>query len=116
NGFPLDVNLQLTFLDSNFNILDSLIDPPKKLFASAIVDGNGRVTQRTLERTEIEFPEERMDNIREARKILMRASFETIGAQQDKRIKIYSDYFLGIDLAMQAGMVVKLGGGNKDEE
>ncbi len=116
NWFPIDVVLQLSFLDSNKVLLDSLLNPPKRILVSGDINADGRVITPAEEVTVAKFPEDRFKNIKDASKAIIRARFETKDAPVDQLVKIYSTYSLDVTLGVQAGLRIRLPGKNNEDE
>lgn len=103
NGFPLDVDIQVYFLDGNGTLLDSLLTSPnQQLLQAAPVDNNGRVTEANSSTIEEVFTKDRFTQLDiNARKILVRANLATLNNGTES-VRIYSDYTIGIRLGMIA--------------
>jgi len=98
NGIPLALDVQGYFLDDSGVVLDSLItDDSERLMGAAPVNGEGfpSAINRTI--TYIDFPADRFARIRQARKLVLLASFSTtndgqqsvkITAQQKSRLQL----------------------------
>jgi len=102
NGMPLDLGLQLYFVDSaqNWLTLDSLFAGPTNILQSGKVDVNGDVTESIPKDTTIELTKRQIDNLMDADKLLMKAYAETAeGGTRD--VKFYADYSLYFKLGMQ---------------
>ncbi len=107
NGFPLNANVQLYFVNSNFTVLDSLItDPNLTILPGAPVSGapDYRVTEPAHKMTDIILTSERIHLILDAKKMIVRAGLSTTNEQL---IKIYSDYSLQIQIGTIAGIKIK---------
>lgn len=64
NGFPVEAICQAYFVDSNYNVIDSLLHGPMDyLIAAAEIDGNGVVTNRTKKSTDIRMTQAQLDNL-----------------------------------------------------
>jgi len=105
NGFPVDVYTQVYFLNSNYEVLDSLAtNASESLLASASIDAGGRVTTPTTKTTEYELLEDRFDVLKqEAKYLKLKSSFSTINNGQES-VRIYSDYHMGIKIGVLAGI------------
>ena len=113
NGFPIDVNTQIYFLDEARVKIDSLINPAQTLIASAApVDGSGRVIAPTSTSSDNKL------NKLQWKQITQRCRYMSIvsnleSAPNGTDVKIFSDYTLGVKLAMRAKLNVDL---KKDSE
>lgn len=116
NGFPVEVDAQVYFLDANEMPIDSIFTERGhngKLFLldkAVDTDGNGKVDTYEAKKTERQFV---MDSARykflreKANKIRIFGRFRSDGAENNKSIKIYSYYRLklkvGVILNMELG-------------
>lgn len=101
NEFPVDVDVQLYFVDENFNVLDSLFENGETLVQSSVIDGNGEMTSATLSETDIVVTEEKLDHLINASKIILRSNLATgNGGTQDA--KFYTHYEMNISLGIIA--------------
>lgn len=107
NGLPIDVNIQLDFIDSlnPSNILESLLDLNSEVFLSAKVV-NEIVTQSTLKTTTIFVDRAKLDKIGRANKMIIKARLATadVGPSSGPAsplVKFYSDYALDLKLGVR---------------
>ncbi len=101
NGFPVDANTQIYFLDSTSVILDSLISPPEQIINAGLIDlATGIVNQPTLKTTDEYFSKARLKNIYNAKKIVIRGILNSYNVPT--LVKIYSDYILDVRLGVKA--------------
>lgn len=102
NGFPVDANIQLYFLDSLNNIKDSLINPPQTLILSAQTSGapNYIVTYPTEKMIDVLFPSQRVQNLLGVKKVIIKARLNTQDAP-NAIVKIYAYYRLKVRLSLQ---------------
>ncbi|MFH1320166.1 MAG: hypothetical protein ABII90_05865 [Bacteroidota bacterium] len=105
NGFPVDVIMQLYFMDSTLTILDSLIYEDDKQIMSSGVIGPApalKVIQSTHRLTTITVDDKsRIDDIAEASQMIFKAELTTPGAPHSN-VKFYADYDLEVKLAVRA--------------
>jgi hypothetical protein len=104
NGFPLNAYIQVYFADSDYQILDSLIDQPdKRILVGAPVGGppEYRVTDATHRTTDFNLSKDRIESILNAEKLMLRANLSTTNEQL---INIYDDYSIGIKIGVIAGI------------
>ncbi len=81
NGFPIAVDIQLIFTDSNYIPIDTLFKNTQgNLIPGASVDANGNVTQSTSRNTDTQVVRERWRKLKDSKKLLIRAVMETTGA------------------------------------
>jgi hypothetical protein len=90
NGFPLNSNVQMYFIDDQNNIIDSLFSTPH-LIPAASVDGDGKVISSNSVLIKEVFDEQRYRRVTSAKKAVLYAFFNTAmnGAVP---VKIYSSY------------------------
>lgn len=105
NGFPVDVIMQLYFMDSTLTILDSLIyEADHQIMSSGVLSPAPelKVIQSTHKLTTIRVDDKsRIDDIAEASQMILKAELTTTGAPQSN-VKFYDDYALEIKLAVRA--------------
>ena len=109
NHFPVDAVVQAYFLDENDVILDSLITPPELIVTAAPV-GLGpeyRVTSSTFKRTETRIEQPRISRLKPTTKIVFLGKMATISSGTEL-VKIYSDYYLDVRLAVRAGFNITI--------
>ena len=98
NGFPMDANTSLYFLDNTDLIIDSLWT--KKTINRGETDKNGRVSAKTRTVINFEITKEKMDVIKMASKVYIIANFHTFDLSNSEKeyYRIYSDYSFGVKL------------------
>lgn len=107
NGFPIDANLQLYFIDEYDNPLDSMTTTTPLVLSSGVIGSNGRVVQSSNQTMDIFFDSGRINNILQVKKVIIRSEMST--AQQGSvPVKIYSDYFLNVRIGAQTKLRVGL--------
>lgn len=100
NGLPLELSYQVYFLDSTYQLLDSLFDNTGRTVESAKVDATtGLVTQDTQSKLEITVPAATISNIEKARY-----------ARVDIDIATYLDGAVNVKLLTSYGVSLKIGG------
>jgi len=107
NGLPIDVNIQLDFIDSlnPSKILESLMDINSEVFLSAKVV-NEVVTQSTPKTTTIFVDRAKLDKIGRANQVIIKAKLATanVGPSSGPTsplVKFYSDYALDLKLGVR---------------
>lgn len=111
NDFPVDIIMQLLFLDSNQTIIDSLYyTGAQNILSSALIGPPPalRTYERTHKVTEIPVTKDRLDRISQGTDILIKGQF-TSSKGGIPLVKVYSDYQLEVKLAVRAKL--KLGNG-----
>lgn len=107
NGFPIDMKLQVYFLDSLGQMLDSLIVPPNDIAVSGQLDAQGKVIAPTEKYTEISMDKQEYEKIAHAAKVILKGELVTSN-NATTSVKIYSFYSLRIQLSLLADLKVKL--------
>jgi len=109
NGMPVDVNLQVYFVDSAYQVLDSLFtDENRQILISGEVDPvTNRVTASTNNVSVIDVPQSKFDNILNAAFAFIQATVETTNNGQSD-VKFYSDYTIGFKLATKIDLALKI--------
>lgn len=108
NGLPLNVGVQLTFVDASYQVLDSLFDPVSlpqvpsgKLSADYTVD---QQTGKTLKKTYIGIGKDKIQQIENTRYAIISAELNTTDfpTNPSLRVKFYDYYKLDFKLATKA--------------
>lgn len=106
NGFPIDVNFQIYFVEENFSLLDSLVYTNQLLMPSAIVDPvTGSVISPTLQITDHTLNRTRVLKIMNAKKLIFKASATSVN-NGNTEVKIYSDYRFDVNLGAIAKVIL----------
>jgi len=96
NGFPITASLQLYFVDTAYQKLDSLLPQEQLIIAGAETSGapKYKVIQPKEKVTMIEFDEASLANIENTEKIIIKASLSTTNYSNPNppTVKIYNDY------------------------
>lgn len=109
NGFPFDVDMQIYFADSLYNVLDSLVSPPQLILASALVNSStGMVTAPTTKTYDATLTKARLDYLtaNNAKYLLVKAKAATANSGATN-VKIYSYYKLDFKLGLQVQVRTK---------
>ena len=107
NEFPLDIYVQAYFVDSNFLILDSLQSTPIQMLKSSLIDpSNGDLVSPTTFYEDIELTEAKVNNIKNASKIILVSDMET--ASGGSNAKFYTKFGMDIRLGVYAKVKVDL--------
>lgn len=110
NEFPVDVDVQAYFVDDNYTILDSLKETKIQVLQASSVDVDGELSSPTNFQENIELTEEKVENIKNATKIILVSSLST--ASNGNGAKFYTSFGMDIRLGVYAKVKVNL----KDEE
>jgi hypothetical protein len=102
NGMPVEINMQVFLVDSNYNVIDSLFtEETKNVLPSGITDENGKVIYPSQNEIFIDFSSDRIDQLRDIRHALVNGTFETTDEGQ-KMVKFYSYYEISFKLGVKA--------------
>ncbi len=96
NGFPLDAEVQLYTLDSNFALMDTLIAEGGEKINAAPLDIYNKVIEKKRSRIDIPVSKVLVDNLYDARYIIFKVSLTT--ASIPDHIHIYSNYSIDFKL------------------
>jgi hypothetical protein len=116
NGFPIDLRMQMVFLNEKKQPLDSLLPYSMNyILKSGVSDANGRVNVPNKNRIDISIGNARAAKIAEAKYIILKGSTNTWEASaanpSNQVVKFYSDYKLhikaGAKVFTRAGKVIK---------
>jgi len=107
NGFPTDGTVQVYFTDTNYVLLDSLLNPLEQLINTAIPGGppTYRVLEKTNKTTSVIYDRERLKKILHTMKIITKAEFSTVN-NGGTIVKIYSDYGVDVKVGVKAKVSV----------
>lgn len=103
NWLPLDIDLQVYFLDGLYEPVDSLFDSPERIFGSnpENLEADGRITSPENKVTEIVFTKADLDRLTPAKFMKLSAGLATTDQGQPP-VKIYSYYTIDFSLAIRA--------------
>lgn len=102
NGFPFDIEMNIDFTDSLFNILQTLQPDSEleKIIRSAQTDMNGIVTQPTAKTTRFILNRSEVAQLKNVKHIIIRARGNTANYGQTD-VKIYDHYRLDFKLGLK---------------
>lgn len=109
NGLPLELNLQVYFVNSkdSYKKLDSMFVDARPLLKTPVVDSEGAIITPGIDKQVILFPKEKILNIANADKILIKAAVHTTNPTiQDVKIFNHSYLDLRISLHAKANIVI----------
>lgn len=106
NGIPVDLISQLYFTDANGVVLDSLFTNELALVRSATVDPSGNVNMSTETTHTIPFAEERINQIKNFKYALLRASMSTYN-DGNTPIRVNANHSMDIILGVNATLDVE---------
>ena len=108
NGFPIDVEMQVYFVDENYLILDSLLLPNQLVLSAANVNlTNGAVVNAQQKTTDVDLDAAKISHLNQTKKIIVRATATTLNGG-NTNIKIYDFYKLDVQIGAKAKMRLSL--------
>jgi hypothetical protein len=111
NGFPVAVRTQLYFEDSTTNtVLDSLLGGDRLILPSGTTNSAGKVISPNPKTTDIVLHAARIDKIKNANRIRIRAEFNTpfdAGGTTQSDVKFLKEYALLLQFGVQAQVLIK---------
>ena len=107
NGFPIDVNMRVAFVDSAYNVIDELINPTYQLIIpSASIGANGMVTSPTASSNDFTIPSSVIPQLNKVKHILIGAVANTINGGTTN-VKIYDFYHIDVKLGVNVQLYLK---------
>ncbi|MES2627543.1 MAG: hypothetical protein V4616_01120, partial [Bacteroidota bacterium] len=103
----IDVDLQVYFLDANYVRKDSLFTGSDQFVKSGQLDAAGKVVAAAKTVKDIVANNEKMKIISSSKYIVIRASLQTKDARAGREVKIYSDYYLKVQMGVKAELSYK---------
>ncbi|MFM2208109.1 MAG: hypothetical protein RL213_2084 [Bacteroidota bacterium] len=94
NGFPVDIQLQLSLLDAGGTVTDQLLVPD--IIPAGATDAQWKVIAPTTTRISIPVDGTRKQHLLEATRMIIRASFTSVG--QPQLLDLYDSYRLKLKL------------------
>lgn len=108
NGFPLEVGVQVYFVDTIvtpfdtlYHVIDSVLSPFQNLLTSAPIDANGKAVGATEKTIDQWFDSKKLKNMATSKKIFVRGQMTTSN-NGNTNVKIYSDYKLDVKIGAMA--------------
>ncbi len=102
NGFPFDVEMNIDFTDSDYQVLQTLKPETEfeRVIESAMINANGDVTQPTVRNTRFLINSNEVAQLKDVRHIIVRAKGSTTNNGVSD-VKIYDHYRLDFKLGMK---------------
>ncbi len=107
NSFPIDIFLQLYFLDENKVVLDSLFTNDLELLKAGVIDANGRVLNTSKTIKDIGADQAKMKVISSAKYVAITSRIQTANFQNKQEIKLYTDNFISVKIGVKAEIGVQ---------
>lgn len=115
NGFPVDVDCQITFLDENYKLIKDgsgntieLLKTSSSVLKSGAVDNAGKVTSSTKTTTDITLAANEIPYLSKAKYVLIAGNLETHDGKNKTAIQLYENYKIALKLSMQVEGGVKV--------
>ena len=102
NAMPLEVGIQIYFVDQEFSIIDSLYDNGQmNILESGVIDGSGKVVQPTNKISDFKFSSERLSGLHDVRYIFTRGYINTTD-EATKLVRFYEGNYVSFKMGVQA--------------
>lgn len=101
NGFPVDIQSQIRFMDDNFNTIFTAFDTPEDLIVSGVTNSDGRVIDFTEKTTDIILTQDQIALMPNVKHIELVAFGETKNGPNEERVVFFDDYKLKMKLGLQ---------------
>lgn len=103
NTFPVNAQIQVLFVDTDFQVIDSLLTSPDDIIISGVTNTNGEVIAPITQISKIAFDKEKLENLFSSRKLIVRAQLSA-GSVQQPSIRFLSSSRIEIHLGVIAGV------------
>lgn len=107
NELPVDINVQMYFLDENYELIDSLYDNYTAIVQSSEVSSTGELVSATSATTDSDLSEEKVEVIKPAKYLVTSTRFNTAN-NGATTAKFYSSFKVGIQLGVIAKVRINL--------
>ncbi len=108
NGLPVDVELQVYFVDGNAQVIDSLFNLGKFMLKSGELNGEGRVVEPSRNSNETIVSLDRYQRIAdETKKAYVKAQLKT-GAIGTNEVRLFSDNFFSFQLGVNSKFAIDI--------
>mgnify|MGYP005988638409 CR=1 FL=1 len=102
NGFPLEAEANLVFMDENYDTLVVLTNPENSTLEGAPVNATtGRVSGIQTSNITFIVKGDDVERMRDTKYLLIHATTNTTDADQNQSVKLYDDYSLELRLGMR---------------
>lgn len=104
NGLPVDIDLQIYFLDEGYRMIDTIFrETDRPVIEGAMVDDNGEVIHAKIKRktTISEFDSQDFQDLSLVDKMIFQASLKTSAFEENKKVKFYKDYAVRFTMAVE---------------
>ncbi len=101
NGFPVNIDGQVVFMDENYNVLFTAFDDLEDVALSALVDANGDVISSTEKITDIVLEKDKIDLLDQVAYYQLVGNGKTLSGPQEKVVRFYDFYKTALKLSIQ---------------
>ncbi|MFK8045655.1 MAG: hypothetical protein AB8B72_09175 [Crocinitomicaceae bacterium] len=108
NGFPIDIDADIVFVDENYQPLFSLTDGFKLVVASGTTNTNGEVVSITEKITDFSANSSQLPLLEQAKHVIIKANMETLNGTENEVIKILDSYTIAVRLGMNVKLNINL--------
>ena len=108
NSFPITAYPQIYLLDENRVLIDSLFTGSEMVEGASDTNGDGIADPAKQDPIDIDLPRSRIDNLMDARYILIKGSIMTTDFPSID-VKLYSTYFLDYNVGIIAQLKIQTG-------
>jgi len=106
NGLPLDIDLQVYFLDENQTSIDSLFEGITPLLEAAQVDEEGQVIAASPSQLDIQLEREKLDRLFEAKAFRIKARVSTAAGGQ-RTVQFNAHQQLKIQMGLSGSALIE---------
>lgn len=107
NGFPIGGDLQITFVDNNYETLEVLFeDGPETVILPAPVDNNGDVINSVFKLTDGEITSERIKNLTQSKFAIIQVKLETGGSSNQEIVTFKRGYDIDVTMGLKAKLLI----------
>ena len=106
NGMPLKTYLQVYFAGENYKVIDSMFIEKNTFLEPAQVGEEGIVSVKSSLTHKIEFTGDKIDKLKSVKYALISAIINITFTEQNRDIKLYSNYALDYRLKLKADLTI----------
>jgi len=104
NGMPIEADVQVYFADSNYVVVDSLLEDVR-IVESGQLDAIGKVVSKTTWTKDIVWQHDRIQNLKDVKYVFYRGTVNTTNSAT-ALVRIYAHYSIDISLGAQVQIYV----------
>ena len=107
NGMPIDLNLQVYFLNGNYNHVDTLFNQAdQNIIKSGVVDQQGKITSSSKKDVDLQYSHSQIDLLKTVKYAIVKAGVETANGG-NTFVKFYSNYSINVHFGVQTELEIK---------